>query len=182
MRVSYDLLYYRPGDLDYIQDPSGLLFDLIALFQENYGALSQEEKDISIEILGYKNERDWEDPLQESNIIMQIIESEDSAGKLNSVSWSVPFKKLDRSLLERQVCAVLPVMDCGLGAAKETYLYITENDDHSGNSLMVTFGAIPGSRYSPYPFLRPLQGREKQFRKVTVKRSEMNMYFDSLLD
>jgi len=156
--------------MEYIREPSGLLFDLIQIIQANRVALLKIDKDVYVSV-GNESKNLW---------ILQQTEPSYIAFELSKI------KHLDRKILLTALCKELGVKICQPETAKETWFYTSNINLPIRETDRVEFGCFPCDNAENYalttrfqPGKRP-QARKPIFKKITVNRQTIYHYFNKL--
>jgi len=163
--------------MEYIREPSGLLFDLIQIIQTNRTKLVNVDKDIYVSV-GNNDKGLW---------IYQQIEPSYRILELNKT------KHLDKKILLTALCKDLGVKNCQPETAKETWFYTSNFNLPFRGTDRVEFGCFPCDNANNYALttrFEPSRGpntplahklAKPEFEKVTVNRQTIYHYFNKLI-
>lgn len=173
--INYDAFeeerFYDEG-LRYIQDPSKLLFDLIAFFQAHYDEMANVDKNYQVKIFVY---------LEGPEAGKKMISVNDQDRPEDDEKFKTKFyRSLSVKNIRKEICSLVPVKKCDLGTADETFMFQSTMNLDVSFSNIILFGSFPSDSMPTNYVIRPPKGMESNFKKITMRRKDMHKYFEIL--
>jgi len=173
IHVEYnDNAFDKITGVEYIREPSGLLFDLIKIIQENSTIADQSNRNISVSIDNY------------GGSLWIYQETKPSYVALHEKN----IKHLDKKLLLTTFCKILSIENCNTGDKKsQTWFYISDSNVSSDSADLIEFGCFPCNNIINYTLTPRFQSSDPnvptpKFKKVTVDRQTIYHYFNNLIE
>lgn len=174
LKIVYQCLVDKPDEgIRYMQDSSGLLFDVVAFFQKHYSELSKIDRNYRVDILLPDDEGD-------STAKELIISWEDAKTGPDGAIKTIPFKELTVDTFRNHICSFIPVSNCTLGQDDASFMYKRKKNFKIPFPDSILFGSFPSDSMIRRYVLRPPAGKETDFRKLSISRKEMKKYFGIL--
>jgi len=154
--------------MEYIREPSGILYDLISLIQANKDIIAKSDQEIYINTDNL-NRSIW--LMQDKPVSMWVL-------KLYNL------KHFDSEMLLNNICKTLKIKNCQ--PPETTYLYVSDIPLKSKNSDLIEFGCFPCSNKQNYTLtdrFTPTKpdAKKPNFSKVAITRKTINRYFQKLV-
>jgi len=157
--------------MEYVREPSGLLFDLISLIQSNQERVSNVNQQIYVDA----------DNLNKSFSVYLYKPPEGYAVKKYNISH------LDKNLLFQSVCKALKINDCKIPEKDaQTYFYISSLLLSKKRTDLIEFGCFPCNNDLIYSLTKRYTSSEPnvqkpRFTKLTVNRQTIYHYFNKII-
>lgn len=156
--------------MQYIREPSGLLFDLVSIIQNNSELVSKFNKDIFIEADNYNQMLTIYEQSPEDKVLLNLKN----------------IKHLDSGILVENICKILLIKDCKPNKYNSTHFFISNLIISKNNSDLIDFGCFPcrnNRRFTLTDRFTPTEPNQQppKFTKVTVDRQTIYHYFNKLI-
>jgi len=167
-----DNAYDTITGMNYVREPSKLLFDLLTLIQKNKKALSDSKLDIFVSVGNNNNYLliSQRKPSYKKHLLLENI------------------KHLDKKILLTTLCKVLSIENCNTGDKKsKTWFYISDSNVSGKSADLIEFGCFPCNNIINYTLTPRFQSSDPnvptpKFKKVTVDRQTIYHYFNKLIE
>lgn len=165
-----DMVPDRIMGMEYLRNPDGLLFDLIAIVQDNKDKLEESNRAIYAHVDGY-------------NKYLSIYQNKPEK---KQVFVDNDLSRLEKHAFVKRLCAAMAVDEHNCRLDKDqTHFYVTDRELESEQADVIEFGQFPGTNNQNYSLTdRWSPGKAEisrpRFSKVTVNRDTIYDYFDML--
>lgn len=157
--------------MDYIRDPSELLFELIYLLNKNKKNILKFKKNIKISIDNDKGD-------------IWVYQKENPSKVLLDIRNS---KKIDGEILIKSICKGLDINKCKIEKNVKTSIYLTDIAVTAQQSDLIEFGCFPCKNNRTITLTERYEnnssrGRVPKFKKVVISKKTICKYFNKIRD
>lgn len=162
----------RITGMEYVREPSGMLFDMVYLIQSNAKRAAKLESDLLVKL---------------GNNAGSVLINRNKP-EYRRIKYEKNLKKLDADMLYRVICREITGKECVRPAKNATtWFYVSDTLLMPVETDLIDFGCLPCENIKRYTLTKRFDPAKEnsyppRFKKVTVDRVSIYHYFNKLLN